>query len=147
MTDFPPSADWDAGLPPPLDITAPLTPDGKVPCPVPGCSDRVTKNALGPHLKMHRNRQDPGTPPPKYKSKAKAAAAAAAKVNDAPVKRAYTPRAKPKLTPADVVDGVLTILFPVSIPTGMAREVAAWIADTERLAAAALADQAEPESP
>lgn len=124
-----------------VDISNPESPtviSSSFPCPVPGCDFTTdTQNALGPHLAAHRRRGDPGTPPGPVKRVRNRS-----KVNESARK---TPKAKPKLTPADVTDGVLALLYPDSIPTHRVREVAAWIETTERLAWLALADQAEPE--
>lgn len=142
---------WEptADLPPVFPQIKPQTPppggDGKEPCPVPGCPDRITKNALGPHLKMHRNRGDAGVPPPKYPSKSKAARSA---------RTASTPGRKPTRSHSQrlvddeqIADGVLALLYPVAIPLHRLREVAAWVQATDRLAAHALADAAQPEEP
>lgn len=120
---------------PPETPPAPETPHppGIIDCPVPGCPAVLSKNALGPHLKMHRNRNDPGTPPPKSPSKSKAAKAA---------RSASTPGRKPKaakLAVDDIADGVIALLYPNGIPTEHLREVTAWVAATDRLAAAAIA--------
>lgn len=128
-----------------IDITNPENPtivSHTFPCPVPGCEFTTkAKAALGPHVAAHRRHGDPGTPPlskdaaRKMKSRAN---------DDGPARK---PKPKAKISPADVIDGVLSVLYPVSIPTERVREVAAWIETTERLASLALADQAEPEDP
>lgn len=129
-------ADTEPGQPD--EPVNPLSPGAPIPCPVPNCNAVLAKNAFGPHLAMHRRNNDPGTPPPKYKSKAKG-------------KRGRPPgtKNKPKrimpVTPSDVTDGVLAVLYPTGIPVDRFRDVTAWVEATERLAAEAFAAQAEPE--
>jgi hypothetical protein len=141
-----------------IDVTNPSDPDAGrtisekqkelVECPVPGCTQQMIVNALGPHLKMHRNRQDPGTPPPKNgktKSRAKAATATAPvkpKANGG-ARGPYKPKVQPRVSAVDVVDGVLGLLYPNGVPLARVREVTAWMNETERLATDALAAQEE----
>jgi hypothetical protein len=120
----------------PVGWSAPPTPDEpRVPCPVPGCTFTTAHtNALGPHIAMHRRKGDPGVPAPKYKSKAKrgvkgTAAAAPPRPKKAP----------PKLIAADFADGIIAVLYPNGVPRDQIRDVAAWIEQTDRLAAVAIA--------
>lgn len=108
-----------------------------VECPVPGCmKEPMRQNALGPHVAMHRRHGDPGTPPAKWAKR---------KTTDTDAPKARKPRPIVKLTPSDVVDGVLRILYPEGvIPLDRIRAVSNWVSETERLASEAFADRIEP---
>lgn len=88
----------------------------RIPCPIDGCEFTTGAPAgLGPHLAAHRRR---GEATPKRKRS----------------KTSSPRRPRPKsLQAADVADTVVEVLYPKGVPTARVREVAAWIAATERL--------------
>lgn len=111
-------------------------------CPVPGCTQIFeSKSRFGPHFRWHRNRGDAGVPEPTASTIRKQQRKAAKPKRGRPPGSKTKPKPLMTVTPADIIDGVLPVLYPNGIPLDQFRDVTAWVEATETLAARALAAQ------
>lgn len=112
----------------------------KSPCVVPGCG-RVLESpqALGAHLRWHRKRNDPGSPPRSADAEARALRKSRKKAGDAQRIAHRTARARGDthplngVTAADFVDGIIDTLYPNGVPSDKVRKLAEWITTTEHI--------------